>query len=257
MAGNVKPAGQTVASRVFALLSAFDERHTELRLTELARRADLAPATAHRLLAELTKWGALERRADGGYVIGKRLWRLGMLATTPGGLREAASPFLHDVYAATLATVHLAVRDGLESLYVARLAGHRSVPILSSEGTRTPLHATAVGKVLLAHAPAAVRAQAMEHLVRMTPHTITSPGTLTRQLERIRDSGFAQSNEEMSLGTNAVAVPVFRGAEPIAALGAAIASARRDRGRLVTALQIAARGISRNLEHDFRWAERD
>ena len=112
---------QTVTGRALALIGAFDEQHRELRLMELARRAELSPATAHRLLRELSDWGALERRAGGEYVIGRRLWQLGVLATTTSGLREVASPFLHDVYAATLATVHLAVRDGTDALYLARL----------------------------------------------------------------------------------------------------------------------------------------
>ena len=69
------------------------------------------------------------------------------------GLVELASPYLHDLYGATLATVHLAVRDGTEVLYLDRLRGSASVPIVSTVGSRLPLHATGVGKVLLAHAP--------------------------------------------------------------------------------------------------------
>ena len=251
MAGNTNGTAQTVTSRALALIGAFDEQHRELRLMELARRAQLSPATAHRLLRELSDWGALERREGGEYVIGRRLWQLGALATTTSGLREVASPFLHDVYAATLATVHLAVRDGAEALYLARLAGRRSVPIVSTEGTRTPLHATAVGKVLLAYAPPAVLQEVSQHLARITPYTITQPGRLDRELRRARVDGFTQSSEEMSLGASAVAVPVWAGDRVVAAIGAAVGSLRRDRERLVTALQIAARGIGRNLPSDF------
>ena len=73
------------------------------------------------------------------------------------GLRQVASPFLHDLYGATLATVHLAVRDGTEVLYLDRLSGHASVPVVSQVGSRLPMHATGVGKVLLAYAPEDVR----------------------------------------------------------------------------------------------------
>ena len=114
MAGNTSAAGRTVTSRVLGLLGGFDADHRRLTLTELAGRADLLAATAHRLLRELVAWGALVRRESGGYVVGRRIWDLGLLAPVQTGLRQVAAPFLHDIYAATLATVHLAVREGLE-----------------------------------------------------------------------------------------------------------------------------------------------
>ena len=153
MAGRSSSPGTTVTSRALALLGAFDEQHRRLTLTDLASRSGLPLPTAHRLVAELVAWGALARTADGSYVVGRRLWDLGLLAPVQTGLRQLASPFLHDLYGATLATVHLAVRDGVEVLYVDRLAGHASVPVVSRIGSRLPLHATGVGKVLLAHAP--------------------------------------------------------------------------------------------------------
>ena len=153
--------GASVTSRALALLGAFDEQHRRLTLTELADRAGLPVPTAHRLVGELVDWGALARAADGRYVVGRRLWDLGLLAPVQTGLRQVASPFLHDLYGATLATVHLAVRDGLEVLYVDRLAGHASVPVVSQVGSRLPLHATGVGKVLLAHAPPDVQTRVL------------------------------------------------------------------------------------------------
>lgn len=246
------PPGPSVASRVLATLAAFDDDHRELTLSEIARRARLPTSTAHRLIRDLVEWGALERHVGGGYSIGQRLWRLGTLAGPPGGLREVASPFLHDVYATTLATVHLAVRDGTEALFIARLAGRRSVPILSTEGSRSPLHSTAVGKVLLAHAPPEVAAEVLANLTRLTTHTIIAPGALGRQLRRIHEDGFATSHEEMSLGADAVAVPIHSGDRVIAALGVAVDISVRDTARLVTALKVAARGIGRSLGGNFQ-----
>jgi DNA-binding IclR family transcriptional regulator len=163
------------------------------------------------------------------------------------GLRQLASPYLHDLYAATLATVHLAVRDGLEVLYLDRLAGHASVPVVSQIGSRLPLHPTGVGKVLLAHAPPEVQAQALSKLVRVTPYTVTQPGLLRRQLGRVVRDGYATTVEEMSLGACSVAVPIRRGAAVVAALGIVVPSLKKDRPRLVTALQVAAQGIGRSL----------
>jgi DNA-binding IclR family transcriptional regulator len=238
----------SVTARALAVLGAFGPDHRSLRLSDLARRSGLPLATTHRLVGELTAWGALERRPSGAYVIGRRLWDLGLLAPVQSGLRQAASPFLHDLYGTTLATVHLAVRDGCEVLYVDRLSGHVSVPVVSRIGSRLPMHATGVGKVLLAYAPDAVLAEALTRLTRVTPYTVTQPARLLEQLRRVRADGYATTGEEMSLGACSVAVPV-RGAdgEIAAALGIVVPDLRRERARLVSALQVAARGISRTL----------
>jgi len=247
MAGNTSTPGATVTSRALALLGAFDEQHRRLTLTELAQRAALPVPTTHRLVGELVAWGALARTSSGEYVVGRRLWDLGLLAPVQTGLRQLASPFLHDIYAATLATVHLAVRDGAEVLYLDRLAGHASVPVVSTIGSRLPLHSTGVGKVLLAHAPPDVQAAALARLVRITPYTITQPGTLRRQLARVVRDGYATTVEEMSLGACSVAVPIRRGEDVVAALGIVVPSLKKDRPRLVAALQVAARGVGRLL----------
>jgi DNA-binding IclR family transcriptional regulator len=170
-----------------------------------------------------------------------------LLAPVQTGLRELASPFLHDLYGATLATVHLAVRDGDQALYLDRLAGHASVPVVSRIGSRLPLHATGVGKVLLADAPAEVVHDVLSHLTRITAHTVSHPGTMAAQLARVRRDGYATTIEEMTLGACSVAVPVAREGTTVAALGIVVPSLKRDRPRLVAALQVAARGISRTL----------
>ncbi|WP_232237326.1 MULTISPECIES: IclR family transcriptional regulator [Actinoalloteichus] len=165
----------------------------------------------------------------------------------PTDLREVASPFLHDLYAATLDTVHLAVRDGTQVLYVDRLAGRRSVPVVSTIGSRLPLHSTGVGKVLLAHAPDEVQSAVLGSLTPVTVHTITQPGRLRTQLKDIVTNGYATTVEEMALGACSVAVPLHQGTHVIAALGIVVRSLRRDRNRLVAALKVAAHGISRSL----------
>jgi len=248
VAGNVSRSGASVTSRVLAVLATFDTEHQALRLSDIARRADLPLPTAHRLVAELATWGALTKQADRSYVVGQRLWDLGLLAPAATGLREAASPFLHDIHAATRATVHLGVRDGTQVLYLDRIAGSASVPVVSRVGSRLPLYATGVGKVLLAYAPPEVQTVVLSRLERITPYTITQPGRLHAQLVRVRAEGFAQTNEEMSLGACSVAVPVRGGdGEVVAAVGIVVADLRRDRMRLVAALQVAASGISRSI----------
>ena len=248
MAGNTSTPGAQVTGRLFAVLDSFDPAHREQRLSDIARRAGLPLPTAHRLVRDLLDWGALMRTEAGAYVIGRRLWDLGLLAPAHTGLREVASPFLHDIYGATLATVHLAVRDGETALYVDRLMGHASVPVVSRIGSRLPLHATGVGKVLLAYAPEEVQQAVLADLQRVTPHTVVQPGRLRQELARVREEGYAQTNEEMSPGACSVAVPVRDGAdEVVAALGIVVPTLRRERPRLVAALRVAAHGIQRSL----------
>ncbi|MBL3670386.1 IclR family transcriptional regulator [Streptomyces sp. M2CJ-2] len=247
MAGNSARPGRSVTSRALAILGAFDGRHRRLGLTELAARAGLPVPTAHRLVGELVAWGALSRTASGEYVVGRRLWDIGLLAPVHTGLQQIASPYLHDLYGATLATVHLAVRDGLQALYVDRLSGHASVPVVSAIGSRLPLHATGVGKVLLAHAPDHVQEEVLADLPRITPYTVSRPGLLRGQLKKVREDDYATTVEEMSLGACTVAVPIRSDGTVVAALGIVAPSLKRDRARLVSALQVAARGIGRSL----------
>lgn len=238
-----------VVGRVMSILGAFDATHRTLTLSQVSERSGLPLTTAHRLIAQLVASDVLVRRSDHAYVIGRRMWDLGLLASANAQLRQVASPFLHDLYAATLATVHLAQRDGTRVLYLDRLSGHASMPIVSTVGDRLPLHATGVGKVLLAHAPQPVRDQVFAALERITAFTVCQPGVLAEQLHRVRRDGYATTNEEMSLGACSVAVPIHGGRdhEVVASLGLVVPSLRRDRPRLIAAANVAARGISRSL----------
>lgn len=247
MAGNTSVPGATVVSRSLAMLFAFDETHRRLTLSELARRADLPLPTAHRLVGELVAGGALIRRPSGEYVVARRLWQVGLLAPVETGLREVAAPFMNDIHAATRATVHLAVREGTEVLYLERLSGRSSVPVVSTVGSRLPLHATGVGKVLLAHAPEEVIVDALSRLPRATPYTITHPARMREQLQQVRRDGYATTVEEMTLGACSVAVPILAAGRVVAALGVVVPSLKRDRARLVAALQVAAHGVGRSL----------
>jgi DNA-binding IclR family transcriptional regulator len=258
VAGGSATAGRSVTSRALAVLDAFSTNSPRLSLTEIADRSGTPLSTVHRLLAELTAWGALVRRPDGRYEIGRKLWDLGLLAAVQAELRQVAAPFLLDVHTATRDTVHLAVRDGLSALYVERISGRESVPVVSQVGSRLPLHATGVGKVLLAAAADDVLERMLGALTRETRHTIADPPRLRREIAEVRCRGFARTAEEMTLGAASVAVPVTveRTGTPVvaAALGIVVPSSRRDPARLVPVLEVAARGIGRELARtrDFR-----
>lgn len=245
MAGGSTQPGRSVTSRALAVLSAFDQEHPRLTLS---RRSGLTLTTTHRLVGELVEGNALARDQQGRYVIGQRLWEVGLLAPVNLGLREVALPYLQDVHATTRDTVHLAVREGIRALYVERLAGRGSARVVSKMGGRLPLHVTGVGKVLLAWAPDDVRDQALQAPVRVAEHTVVDPARLRRELDEVRRRGYARTSQEMTLGTISLAVPVSSLAgDLVAALGVVVPSARRDLLRLLPVLQVAARAIGRRL----------
>lgn len=240
--------GRSVTSRALAILGAFDVTHSRLSLSDISRRSGLSLTTTHRLVAELTVWQALERREDGRYVIGRRIWELGLLAPVSHELRSVALPLLQDLYDATRENVHLAVLDGTEALYVERVSGRTSVPVVSGAGRRLPLHATGVGKVLLAHAPQDLQDLLLGDLRPVTRHTVVDPVRLRRELAEVRRKGYATTAEEMTMKTFSVAAPVLDAeAAVVAAVGLVTTTARRDLPRLAPAVQVTATGISRRL----------
>lgn len=168
-----------MVARVAAVLRSFDEHHRQLPLTAIARRSGLPLSTTHRLTADLVSEGLLAR-VGSEYVVGRTMWEVGLLAPVEATLREKASPFLHDLYAATPSTIHLAVRDDDQVLYLERLRGQTSVEIVSDVGSILPLHATGVGKVLLAYAPADIQRRVLANLTPVTEFTITLRGPVTR-----------------------------------------------------------------------------
>jgi DNA-binding IclR family transcriptional regulator len=253
VAGNSGEGGRSVTSRALALLGAFDFAHRSLSLSCLAQRTGLPLTTAHRLVNELEAWGALERAADGRYEVGRRLWETGLLWPAYAGLREMAVPFMQDLYEATRENVHIAVRDGFDALYIEKITGHRAVPIISRTGSRLPMHATGVGKALLAYSPSGFLAEfAARPLERPTPYTIVEPGRLAREIADVRERGYAVTREEMTLGSCSVAMPVREnGRFAVAALGLVVHTVRADVDRIVPALRTATRGLERRLSAPF------
>jgi DNA-binding IclR family transcriptional regulator len=246
-------APTSVTGRVLAILGTFGADRTALTLSEIARGAGLPLSTAHRLVAELTGWGALERAADGAYRVGLRLWEVGALAPRSIGLRERAMPFIEDLYEATRQNVQLAVRDGHEVVYVERLAHPEAVRVFSRVGGRMPLHATAVGHVLLAFAPPVVQEEVLAGpLPPLTPRTITDPRELRRSLAAVRRDGTAVCDGMVDVTTLSVAAAV-RGEDDavVASLSVVVPSPSRPGGveprMIVPAVRAAARGISRAL----------
>jgi DNA-binding IclR family transcriptional regulator len=247
--GHRPDAGRSVADRVLAVLDAFDASHRSLSLTALARRAGLPLATAHRLVSSLTRWGALERDTSGAYHIGLRLWEVATLSPRGVGVREAALPFMEDLYEATHENVQLAVRDGLEVVYVELISGRSAVQVRTRVGSRWPLHATGVGLVLLAYGPPRLGERVCARpMRRFTERTIQDPARLRATLAEVRRTGIAVSDRQITMDGLSIAAPV-RGprGEVVASLSVVVPAAEGRAPGLIPAVRVAAHGISRTL----------
>ncbi|GAA2208874.1 hypothetical protein GCM10009850_043320 [Nonomuraea monospora] len=238
----------TVLGKAVTILRAFRPDDRVVSLAELVRRTGLHKATVHRLCGELVTHRLLDR-AGGGYRLSGGLFELGMLASLERSLLEVAMPFLQDLYERTHETVHLGVRDGHDVVYIAKIGGHRQARVPSRTGGRMPLHCTAIGKALLAHADPALRREVLTGpLERRTPHTVVAPGILRGQLLRVAETGVAFETEESAAGLLCVAAPVLgRGDEPVAAISVAGPIGRfRPEGHVV-AVRAAAAALGSTL----------
>jgi DNA-binding IclR family transcriptional regulator len=238
----------SVLGKVRLILEAFRPDEEELSLAELTRRTGVPKATVHRISQELVAWGALERH-ERGYRLGMRLFELGQLVPRQRVLRDLAHPFLEDLAQATRETVHCAVRDGCEVLYVEKLGGHRLVAQPSRTGGRMPMHCTATGKVLLAFAPPHVLETVLAApLPRLTGRTVVAPGRLRAELASIRAAGHALESEETRLGYLSIAAPVVDASHRVcAAVSVTVPTTRAQVNRLVPAVRATASQISARL----------
>lgn len=244
------PEPRSAAGRLLAVLETFDNRHRRQPLAAIARRAELPLTTVHRLVHELERRDVLVRGFDGAYEIGSKLWRLGILASVHSDLREVALPYMEDIYQLGNDAVQIAVLDGVRCLVVDRIAGSTSISVLSKPGARLPLHATGVGKVLLAFGTPELQDAVLGNLDRFTEHTITDADELRQQLRTIRSQGFAQTQEELASGATSVAVPIRAGTGKgpvIAALGIVLPSGSSAISRMIPVMQVTAAALSVKL----------
>lgn len=238
----------SVTARTIAVLDSFTSKHRRQSLASIARRSGLPLTTTHRLVSELERQSALVRGSDGDYEIGSKVWRWGILASVHSELREIALPYMEDIYELGNDAVQIAVLDGLRCLIVDRIAGSRTMAVMSRPGSRLPLHATGVGKVLLAFGDSALQEAVLNTLDRYTVQTITDSRQLAEQLETIRSQGFAYTVSELAPGATSVGVPLRgQGGRVIAALGVITPSETADVSRIVPVLQVTAAALSRKL----------
>jgi DNA-binding IclR family transcriptional regulator len=252
MAGGARVPGKSVTGKAFALLDAFAGDRAELTLAELCRATGLPASTAHRLTGELVRWGGLQRMPDGRYRVGLRLWEIATRSPGSQGLREVAMPYLQDLYDVTKEHVQLAVPDGAEVLIVEKISERSAVGTVGRAGGRLPLHASAVGKAILAFSDVPTQEAVLAgELDAYTARTHTSGARLRTELAHVRRVGFALSEEELTVGAVSCAAPVLdAGGAVIAAVGVVVAGGAGVASGWAGAVRTAASGISRRLRSD-------
>lgn len=245
--------GSRVVERALDALQTLAEAEG-LTLSELAGRLDLAASTTHRLLTSL----AARRMAEtdpqtGAWHVGPGAFRLGAAFLRRGGLGERARPILRALAAETGETAALAVADGDRALIVAQAESRQLARVSLPEGTRLPLHTSALGKALIAHLPLA-RVEALlgaGPLPALTPASLTDQGDLTADLATIRQVGAAFEYGETAPQIHALAAPVFGGlGEPVAALALTGPETRLTRAALnalAPRITAAAQDLARAL----------
>ena len=241
--------GQTsVVRRTAALLAAFEAHDIGLGINELARRTAIPKATVSRLVKELEGVGFVER-SGAKVVLGLRLFELGERASRRRSVREVALPFMADLREATGQTIHLAVLDGTDVVYVEILRGRGAPRFPSAVGRRLPAHATGVGKALLAgSSDEVINAVIAAGLTRVGPRTITAQGSLLRQLKMIASTGIAYEHEESAAGLSCVASAIqVNDGPPVAAVSASGWIGKVDIRRVGPAVHTTALTIARLL----------
>jgi IclR family transcriptional regulator, acetate operon repressor len=204
-------SGAQAIERAIAILRCFTGDVNDRGISELAAEVHLGASTVHRIVRALCEGGLLAQdTTTERYHLGPTTALLGQLAIERLGFSLARAE-LDALVAETGESVNLGVRQGDDVLVVLRIESHQPLRFDQEPGTRVPVHASAMGKALLAFASTspAETVASLHDLERLTRNTVTSRKRLVAELEEVRRNGFAQNNEERNVGVRAIAAPVL------------------------------------------------
>jgi DNA-binding IclR family transcriptional regulator len=249
-----EPTPVKSAFRALQVLELLTSEGSPLSFPELQQKLGYPKASLHALLRTLAgaRWIDLDPAAR-RYILGRRVWEAGVAYTKMLPLESLARPFMERVRDETTETVQLAVLDGFEVLYIAKVDGEHMLRLDSSVGLRLLPHATGVGKVLLADVSdeRLTAWLAQRRLERYTPHTITEPVKLMKELQEVRRKGYATDREERTLGAACLAVAIHnQTGAVVAAMSVSAPAVRFGRNQRTAALQslrVAAKELSAAL----------
>jgi DNA-binding IclR family transcriptional regulator len=215
--------GTALISKAVRVLEVIEDASAALGLGDLARRTGMPKSTTHRILAALVRerFVAFDE-ASQTYTLGLKLFELARRVWTDLDVRAAAENAIRELNDHTGETVHLALRDAKEVVYIDKLDSNQRIRMYSAVGKRGPLHCTGVGKAILAFLPEDHLDAILTDLPlpRFTERTLCDAKSLKAHLTTIRVRGYALDEGEHEDGIHCVAAPVFnvRGL-PIAAIG--------------------------------------
>lgn len=243
--------------RAFAILELLGNADYHLGISDIAEKSDLPLATAHRLLATLMQLGYVEQNPETNkYTLGVRVLQMRGAAIGHLSLGVHAMPIMKTLMNRVNETVHLAVLNKGEIVYIERVEGLHTQGMYTRIGKRAPAHCTALGKVMLAHLPEHLWYDDVVHrhgLKRFSPTTITTPEALTQELSCIRAQGYAIDNGETGEQVRCVAAPIYDyTGTVVAAVSISGPQVRVTPSRvpeLSEAIRWASRAISQKLGH--------
>lgn len=204
---------QTLGSVATAarVLCEFGKGDTQLGVSELARRIGVGKSTAHRVVWTLVQEQLLEKVDDTGlFRLTPTMRNLGVSAETALSLHQAATGPLDQLRSVTDHTLHVAILDGTDVLYVERRESPTAMAVFSRVGGRNAAYLTSTGKVLLAYLDPEEQDRVLTsmRLTRRTPHTITSRTVLRAELAQVRRQGFGENVYESEGAMVSIAAPV-------------------------------------------------
>jgi IclR family transcriptional regulator, KDG regulon repressor len=217
------PRLSSVATAI-ALLKSFSESDVEIGISQLAKTLGVAKSTVHRLAMTLVSEGLLEQNLETGrYRLGIGLFRLGSLVRQRMDVSTEARPHLFALRESTGETVHLALLDGSQIMYVYNLESAHAIRMRSDIGVCKPAFCTAEGLAMLAFQPSALIDTIFAgRLKGRTAKTCTNPSELRVMLDQVRARGYAIEDELSEEGMRAIAAPVRNNTgDVVAAIGIA------------------------------------
>ncbi len=239
-----RPAHVKSASRALDIIEGLAAEPNGLAFTELARRQAIPKSSLHALLTVLTDRGYVELDAERRtYGLGIRTWEVGQAWATRRSLVDLAIPVMEQVVRNINETTQLAVLDGIENVYLAKVDCSHPIRLQSEVGKRLYAHATGLGKVLLAaHSDDDLRARYDgQPFPQVESSPIRSLDRLLQVVAGVRDRGFATDDQEYTPGLRCVAVPVYTGEhQVVASISAAIPLMRAGPEQMANALRTVA-----------------
>jgi DNA-binding IclR family transcriptional regulator len=219
-----------VIDRAAQILDCFGFDHQELSVSEIGAKTALHRSTAHRILMALEYNDLIQQNPDTGkYRLGIKLFRLGHQAVSHLDLREICRPFLARIMNETKETVHLAVLDDNQVLYLDKVEGPHALRMPSRVGRHIPTYCTSLGKAMLSclDEQDVKRILGKQVFTAYTANTIKNIEQLLADVRAVRKRGYAVDNEEIELGLRCVGAPIkdYTGAM-VGAISVAAPSAR-------------------------------